>query len=114
MALLFRPEHVQPILRGVKTQTRRLWRRPRVRVGAVHKAKLSASGGLSPEYFALLRITGLRQERLRQISDADARKEGGYTRAAFLSKWFEIHQRSPEDPFVWVVEFALAGRPEID
>ncbi|MFQ5880149.1 MAG: ASCH domain-containing protein [Dehalococcoidia bacterium] len=111
MALLFRPEHVEPILQGVKTETRRLWQRPRVRVGAVHRAKLRM---LSPDHFALLRITGLRQERLRQISDEDAGWEGGYTRETFLDKWFEIHPRSPDDPPVWVVEFAVAGRPDAD
>ncbi len=41
--LLFRPEHVPMILSGQKTQTRRLWARPRVREGSIHKCY---SGGL--------------------------------------------------------------------
>lgn len=36
--ILFREEHVAPILNGEKTQARRLWAKPRVRVGSVHKA----------------------------------------------------------------------------
>ena len=39
--LLFKPEHVQPILEGRKTQTRRMWPddRPRALAGSIHQAR---------------------------------------------------------------------------
>lgn len=41
--LLFRPEHVPMILAKTKTQTRRLWKKPRLKVSSIQKCY---SGGL--------------------------------------------------------------------
>lgn len=41
--LLFRPEHISLILNGTKTQTRRLWDKPRAKVGSIQKCY---SGGM--------------------------------------------------------------------
>lgn len=53
MVLLFKLEHIGPILHGEKTQTRRAWKR--------YCAKLEM---LSRDYFALLRITGASKNAL--------------------------------------------------
>lgn len=102
--LLFRPEHVEPILRGTKTQTRRVWKRCRANVGVIHKAKLKM---ISRDYFALLKIMGTRQERLGDISEEDAKAEGGYTRETYRKKWIEINGSWNPDQLVWVVSFAV-------
>ena len=105
--ILFKPEHVGLILRGEKTQTRRIWKRQRVKIGSVQKAKLKM---LSTEYFALLKITGVRQERLGDISEADAGAEGRYTLESYRQKWIEINGSWNPDQRVYVVDFRLEGR----
>lgn len=102
--MLFQHEHVEPILCGTKTQTRRVWKKCRAKVGAVHKAKLVM---LSRDYFALIRITGVRQERLGGISEADAKAEGGYTIEGYKREWIRINGTWDPDQLVYVVDFVV-------
>jgi len=37
--MLFKPEHKEMILNGTKTATRRVWKKPMVKVGGIYKAK---------------------------------------------------------------------------
>ena len=91
--ILFNHNHVNPILRGQKTQTRRVWKRPRAKVGSVHLAKLNYSKG----YFAKLLITRVRKEKLCQITAEDALKEGGYTLEEFIDIWTQINGKWDPD-----------------
>jgi len=101
--ILFRPENVPLVLSGRKTQTRRRWKRPRVKVGSVHQAK---TGFKKDEVFARIRITGLRQERLGDISPEDVYREGYDTWDEFAAVWRRIHGSAPDpDEIVWVVDF---------
>lgn len=102
MMLLFKPEHVEPILAGRKTQTRRTWDKPRVKVGGVYQARTSMFG----PPFARLRVTGLRRERLGDISSEDVRAEGYETRDD-IRRVFERIYHAPWEPDkeVWVIEF---------
>lgn len=104
--ILFKPEHVELILTGAKTQTRRIWKKPRCKVGSVHKAKTKM---LSKEFFAELYIVGTRKEHLLDISEMDAALEGNYTIDGYLEKWDEINPKYPSstDPVVDVVVFNL-------
>jgi hypothetical protein len=102
--LLFRPFHVYPILKGIKVHTRRLWEKPRVRIGSLHRAKLRM---MSPDYFALLRVDGLYRQVLRDMPLADYHKEGGYSRAQFRAGWGAINGPWQDDLEVWVVEFTM-------
>ena len=104
MTLLFKPEHVEPILRDEKTQTRRAWKKCRVKVGNIQKAKLKL---FSKDYFALLKIVGVRQEKLGNISEIDAKAEGGYTPETYRQKWTEINGDWNPDQVVYVVDFQL-------
>jgi hypothetical protein len=109
--LLFKPEHVKPIDTGLKTQTRRTWKKPRVTDGSFQKAKTQM---LSKNYFALLRITeSPYQEKLRSISDADAYAEGGYTYQSYIDKFYEIYPKLDREQmaflWLWVVKFEKVG-----
>lgn len=104
--MLFKPEHVGLILSGRKTQTRRVWKKSRARVGAVHKAKTAL---FSPDHFALIRITGLRRERLGDITLEDVRREGYDTLEEFKAVWVRINGSWDPELEVYVVSFELAG-----
>lgn len=101
--ILFQPEHVQPIIDGIKIKTRRPGKK-RWRVESVHKAKTEM---ISRDYFALLRILTLHQEPLGAMTEKDAQEEGGYTLEGYKKEWEDIHGPCSWDTelVVWVVQF---------
>ena len=100
--LLFRKEFVPLICEGKKTQTRRL-HPPRFKIGKVYPCRTQIR---KESTFALAKITGIRPQRLSEISDEEAKAEGMDSRERFLEKFREIYKLSPtENPLVWVVEF---------
>lgn len=103
--ILFKDWHINPILRGEKNQTRRIWKKPRAKVGSVHLAKTQM---LSTYYFAKLLITGIRKEKLCQITPEDAMKEGGYSVEEFVDIWNQINGKWSPDLEVTVIDFELA------
>ncbi len=104
--ILFKPEHVDPILWGEKTQTRRTGKR-RWRLGSIHQAKLNFSKGSKP--FALLRIVFVHQERLGDISEDDAKREGYPTVEAYKEVFKRIYGWWNPDAEVWVVDFEVVN-----
>lgn len=60
-----------------------------------------------------LRVTGIRQEPLQNISEADARAEGVSSLDAYAHLWGRINDgvgvRWHDNPFVWVIKFAVAS-----
>lgn len=111
--ILFKPEHVEPILSGRKTQTRRLGKK-RWNAGSVHQCYTRppfTRGGAEP--FCRVRITEVRSEVLEDISEADARAEG-YPDSEEFMEAFERINPSVYDPVscsflrVWVVTFEVA------
>jgi hypothetical protein len=101
--ILFRPEHIQPILAGIKTKTRRMGKR-RWKIGSIHRAKTVM---LSRDYFALLRILTVHQELLGGMTEKDAWDEGGYTLENYKEEWEKINGKGTWNPdlVVWVVGF---------
>ena len=107
--ILFRSEHVQPILEGRKTQTRRFWddERPRVKVGGNYWA---ATRLFKPEYrFARLYVTALDWMPLDPVSVEDALAEGYESVAAFQDAFKRINKLDhwPTFEMVWRVKFRL-------
>ncbi|MDA1258509.1 MAG: hypothetical protein O3C10_11825 [Chloroflexi bacterium] len=106
--ILFKPEHVERVLTGGKTQTRRRWKRRRMLPGSVHQAKTRLFG----EPFALIHVLRVWQEPAGTISDADAAAEGYPVRQEFLDTFARINGDYSPDEVVWCVEFTVAPIPE--
>lgn len=81
-----------------------MWMRPRVREGSVQLAKTRM---ISPDFFAEIQIDKVYLQRLGDMTEEDAQKEGGYTLDEYKRVWNEIYLKSPWDDNkeVWVVEF---------
>ena len=110
--ILFKTEHVPPILAGTKTQTRRLWPKgPRAKVGSVHWFQT----GMKPSSrFARAKILRVWQEPLGDLSHAEALSEGYKSRREYLMAFYAINKikevedqdRALSEP-VWCVEFEV-------
>ena len=81
--MLFRTEHIPMILNETKTATRRIWKKPMVKVGNIYKCRTKM---LSKEYFAEIRVLKLYKQRLGKMYQSDARKEG-YSVLPILKKF---------------------------
>ncbi len=102
--ILFRHEHIFPILISLKTQTRRTWKKARVKVGSTQKAKTEL---LSKQYFAQLKILEVRQEKLGDITKQDALEEGGYSLESYKEVFQKIYGEWDDNLQVWVVKFEV-------
>lgn len=100
--LLFKEYHIVPILTGKKTVTRRIWKRKRVKLDAIHLAKTKM---LSKQYFAKLKIAGWYVQRLGDMKEAEANTEGYETVEDFKKAWEDIHGEWDADIDVYVVYF---------
>lgn len=122
--LLFKRFLIDAILAGEKTETRRLWDRPRVVVGSIHDIQpdLRSSFKKIPPA-CRIKILSVYPERLSQIS-TDAVKREGFPDGdvqKFISGFKDINAQKmkakglvPEgvswnawDPELWVVKFKV-------
>lgn len=111
--MIFRPELVEKILAGEKTETRRLVsdnpRSPwwvgseRLTPGRV----FAICPGRGKRAVARARIVSTIQEPLNFLTDISARAEGFKDRVAFLDYWRELHGKLDLSVWVWVVRFSL-------
>ena len=118
--ILFRVEHVQPILEGRKTQTRRLWDTPRVKVGSIYQARTTML--VKASTFALLRVKRVWQVwDLRETTLDEAQAEGYASRKEFLAAFRRINKWEGSLPVredagiwpIWAVEFELVKGEEL-
>jgi len=111
--ILFKEPSPGRILRGEKTQARKLWDRPRAKEGAEHLLyRRPPVTGEKP--FAKVLITRVWKQRLGEMTEAEARAEGWPTKAAFLEQ-FTADRRfeTPLDQIeVYALEFRLLEKYE--
>jgi hypothetical protein len=99
---LFKRCLIPLILSGQKTQTRRAHKRRWI-IGHSYKIKDQyLSKGLGT-----IKITRSFKQRLGDISEQDAQKEGFKTRSAFMDAWRQINGSWNPDIIVTVYEFIL-------
>ena len=106
--MLFKPEHIKMIKAGKKTVTRRLWKKPHAKTGGVYPVQVTM---FQPKIECpLIQATGVYQQRLGDMTEEDADKEGGYTLKEFKQVFEDITKTVWEDDLVvWVVEFRIEG-----
>jgi len=110
--ILFKPEHVDPILRGEKIQTRRTGK-CRWRPGSIHECRTEMFG----KPFAKVRILSVRQEPLGAITEDDAMREGYGSVEEYLEAFFRIYEKKLKGMRlvdigrmpVWVIDFEVVG-----
>lgn len=106
--MLFKNHHVKMIENGTKTVTRRQWKTPHAVEGRIHpvQVKMYQPKSECPK----IKILKVYTQPLGEMTEEDARKEGGYTLEQFKEIWLKIN-RVPLDPdeVVHVVEFEYIG-----
>jgi len=102
--MLFPPEHVEMIKKGLKTQSRRKWIRRMVKRDVIYKVKTQL---LSNSYHCKIRVLDVRLERLGDMTDLDAMKTGGCTLEEYKRVWSAKNGEWDPDLLVHVVDFQL-------
>lgn len=95
---------IKPILDGVKTETRRVWSRCMVREDKIYKARTNYSKN---SIFALIKITYVRKEKLGDVDQASAIREGYNSLNEFIKEWSKIYGSWDPDLPVYVIGFKV-------
>jgi hypothetical protein len=101
MTPLFKRELLRKVLEGQKTQTRRI-HKVTLKPGRTYAARCTRFEKAQ----ARILITAARQEKLGDITQEDARKEGFTSPEAFKQAWTEMHGDWNPDQIVTVYDFA--------
>lgn len=97
--LPFSKVHADAIVEGVKTQTSRKSKDPRLQAGTVVRAQIT--------HFADLAVEAVHRKRLGDFDEEDARREGAYTLGEFKEVWKSLHGAWDPDEVVYVIHFRV-------
>jgi len=100
--MLWKRPYVTMILEGRKTATRRR-ARPMVRVGRAYRIRVGFYEFLPRRIL----VESMRRQRLGEMTEADATREGVQNLSAFRDEWEAIYGGWDPSEEVWVVEFSL-------
>jgi ParB family chromosome partitioning protein len=95
--LPFSKVHADAIVKGIKTQTSRKTKDPRVQKGVNVRAQVT--------HFADLEVTDIYRKKLGDFDEEDAKREGGYTLAEFKEVWRKLHGEWNPNEIVYVISF---------
>lgn len=117
--MMFKKDHIKKIKNGTKTATRRKWAwRMRKPDGGRHNdgvygAKTRIFQPLSKRE-VFYKVKSVYKQKLGDMTEEDADKEGGYNLLEFKVLWELMHGRGSWHPWltVYVVEFEYVPRKE--
>lgn len=109
MGLIFKKAHIKLILEGVKMQTRRRHKRL-LKKGKIYDIKRDWYHNTGHKIL----ITRIYRQRLGDITEEEARKEGGYTISEFVYVWMRINGVWDPDEEVVVYEFKVVETPRLN
>ena len=108
--MIFTKQNLELIREGKKTETRRIWKKPHVKVGKNYQCRTSRYAK-TPEDSPYIKITAMRKERLGEITEDAVRKEGfkpdGTQLEKFWALWVKLHGSWNPDQEVYVVDFEV-------
>ena len=99
--LPFSKAHADAIIAGIKTQTSRKAKDPRLQPGVTVRAQVT--------HFADLEIADVYRKRLGDFDDEDAKREGGYTLDEFKEVWKALYGEWNPNETVYVLRFRVAS-----
>lgn len=102
--MLFKRYLIKPILDGKKTETRRLWKRPLVKVDSAYSARTNFRKN---SVFATIKITYIKRERLGAINYNGIKKEGCRSLEEFKKIWIDIYGSWQPSAEVFVIGFQV-------
>ncbi|HXW95437.1 MAG TPA: ASCH domain-containing protein [Nitrososphaerales archaeon] len=103
MAIItFGAKSAEQVTAGKKTVTFRKWPKARVKAGEVYDA---ARMGYPPQKFAIIKVTGVKRIKLKEIDDKLAKKDGASSSTEAKAYWSKQGFRA--DDALWLVEFEL-------
>ena len=105
--MIFKRYHIAMIRDGSKIHTRRLWQKPRVKVGNTYCARVNYHQ--PRRECPLFVVQDLYQQRLGDMTEEDAWKEGRYTLAQFKGVWKEINGTWDDNQVPWVIVIKYVG-----
>lgn len=95
----FNHRHYKAVMAGKKSQTTRRRLDPGLKEGAIVRAVVT--------HFADLQIEHIARKRLRDITEEDAEREGGYTLEQFKERWIRVYGGWSPDEQVYIVSFKV-------
>lgn len=100
---MFDENFVEPILEGRKTATRRAWKHCNMKLDSVQTLM---SGYSKFRIFGKAKIESVSKQKLSEMTEEDARKEGFERLSKFKEYWNKFGDWNPEQE-VWAISFAL-------
>ena len=110
--MLFKRYLLEKILSGEKTQTRRPIKRKKGRAIWEVGKQVGVRNGYKP-FVAYVTIKRRYRQKLGQITDKDARKEGFANVDEFKQAWIQIYGNWKPNEIIWVYDFELAKRKKV-
>ena len=102
LTLLWKKAYIPMILSGAKTATRRR-SRPMIKEGGVYYVRT----GFFEHLQERIRVDRLYAQRLGDMTEDDALKEGAKTLGEFIKEWETLSGSWDPEAVVWVAEFHL-------
>ena len=98
------------ILLGTKTQTRRVWKRPHVKIGNIYWA--TTNRYVRRARFARLEVVNLREWDGKDIDLEDARREGFVTVSEFWVGYTSLNTEALKDPTrtQYIIDFKVVEK----
>ncbi|HEV2449679.1 MAG TPA: ASCH domain-containing protein [Thermoplasmata archaeon] len=104
--MIFTRANIGKISAGEKTETRRIWKRPHVRVGGVYRVRSSRRLPADPAD-PQIRVTDLRSELLGEITAEAVLREGCSSLEEFVLQWQDLHGEWDPKQAVYIVDFEV-------
>lgn len=102
--MLFKKDLIEKILNETKITTRRVWKKPRVKVHGIYKVK---SKLYSKEFHCKIKVLKIYKEKLKEMTELDALVEGFDGLDEFKIKWYSINGSWNPEQEVYVINFEL-------